>query len=236
MKYTLFTYRGIKGLRKIEETHTVTPFVFSETLKELKKKRNSCIEITALVYFLRTTPDNRYSAYINLREMTDQTTIVVEESVAQEALSIFPLLFDKTEKMNDPDPVEEAQNDEPVLLTRHPVYTYDNSSQLDKIIVYTKEKKIPLATFSQASGTARNEFERFNRSTDLALMDLTSVSYAIENNKNLIYLVETFLNVFPNIRIICTTSQVDNLIEYFPLYIYGQRTIKDILPELDEFG
>ena len=67
-------------------------------------------------------------------------------------------------------------------------------------------------------------------------MDLTSVSYAIENNKNLIYLVETFLNVFPNIRIICTTSQVDNLIEYFPLYIYGQRTIKDILPELDEFG
>ena len=91
MKYTLFTYRGVKGLRKVEETHTVVPFVFAETLKELKKRPNSCIEITALIHFLRTAPDNRYSAYINLREMTDKTTIIVEESIAQEALSIFPL-------------------------------------------------------------------------------------------------------------------------------------------------
>ena len=236
MKYTLFTYRGVKGLRKVEESHTVVPFVFAETLKELKKRPNSCIEITALIHFLRTAPDNRYSAYINLREMTDKTTIIVEESIAQEALSIFPLLFDKVEKLNDPDPIEESQNDGPFLLIRHPVYTYDNSSQLERIIEYTNEKAIPLATFSQASGNARNEFEKFNKSAELALMDLTSVSHAIENNKNLIYLVETFLNVFPNIRIICTSSQVDILIEYFPLYIEGQWPIKEILPEITELG
>ena len=135
-----------------------------------------------------------------------------------------------------PDPTKEDHDDAPAQLLRRPVYTYDNTAQLDKIIKYTNEKAIPLATFSQASGNARNEFEKFNKSAELALLDLTSVSLTIESNKNLIYLVETSLNVFPNIRIICTTSQVDNLVEYFPLYIEGQRPIKEILPELAELG
>ena len=93
MKYTLFTYRGLKGLRIVEKTHTVIPFVFAETSKQLKKKPDSCIEITALVYFLQVSSDNRYTAYINLREMTNKTVIIVDESVAQQALSIFDLLL-----------------------------------------------------------------------------------------------------------------------------------------------
>lgn len=234
MKYTLFTYRGLKGLRIVEKTHTVIPFVFAETSKQLKKKPDSCIEITALVYFLQVSSDNRYTAYINLREMTNKTVIIVDESVAQQALSIFPLLFDKTEKLDSYDIDEEVQYEEQTLLLRQPIYTYDNTAQLNMIIKYANEKAIPLATFSQASENARNEFERFNKSAELALMDLTSVSQAIENNKNLIYLVETFLNAFPNIRIICTTSQVDNLLKYFPLYIDGYRPVKDLLPGMGE--
>ena len=236
MKYKLYTYNGVRGLRKVEETHVVSPFVFSETQTLLKKKPDSCIDITALIYLIRVQPENRYPAFLNLREMNEETLVISDVHVADDALSFFPLIFSGAEMIGTPDPVKEDYDDAPTQLLRHPVYTYDNASQLDKIIEYTNEKAIPLATFSQASGNARNEFEKFNKSAELALMDLTSVSHAIENNKNLIYLVETFLNVFPNIRIICTTSQVDMLIEYFPLYIEGQQPIKELLPELTELG
>jgi len=236
MKYKLYTYRGVKGLRKVEETHIVLPFVFSETQTLLKKKPDSCIDITALIYLIRVQPENRYPAFLNLREMNEETLIISDVQVADDALSFFPLIFSGAEMIDVPDPTKEDHDDAPTQLLRHPVYTYDNAPQLDKIIEYTNEKAIPLATFSQASGNARNEFEKFNESAELALMDLTSVSHAIENNKSLIYLVETFLNVFPNIRIICTTSQVDILIEYFPLYIEGQRPIKELLPEITELG
>lgn len=232
MKYKLFTYKGVKGLRKVEETRDVLPFVFGETQKLLKKHPDSCIDITSLVYFIRVQPENRYSAFLNLREMNEKTLIISDSLVADDAISFFPLIFSGIEMLDAQDLTEEDYDDIPVKLIRHPVYTYDNASQLDKIIEYTNEKEIPLVTFSQASGTVRNEFEKLNKTAELALMDLTSVSYAIENNKNLVYLVETFLSTFSNIRIICITSQVDNLIEYFPLFIDGQRSIKEILPEI----
>ena len=236
MKYKLYTYNGVRGLRRVEETHVVFPFVFSETQTLLKKKPDSCIDITALIYLIRVQPENRYPAFLNLREMNEETLIISDVQVADDALSFFPFIFSGAEMIDVPDPTKEDHDDAPAQLLRRPVYTYDNTAQLDKIIKYTNEKAIPLATFSQASGNARNEFEKFNKSAELALLDLTSVSLTIESNKNLIYLVETSLNVFPNIRIICTTSQVDNLVEYFPLYIEGQRPIKEILPELAELG
>ena len=232
MKYILFTYKGVKGLRKVEETRVVLPFVFGETQTLLKEQPDSCIDITALVYLIRVQPENRYPALLNLRNMNEKTLIITDSVVADDALSFFSLIFSGAEMIDDPDLAEEDCDDPPARLVRHPIYTYDNALQLDKIIEFTNEKAIPLATFSQASGNARNIFEKFNKTAELALMDLTSVSYAIENNKNLIYLVETLLSAFSNIRIICTTSQVDNLIEYFPLFIKGQRPIKEILPEI----
>ena len=232
MKYKLYTYSGVSGLRKVEETHVVFPFVFSETQTLLKKTPDSCIDITALIHLIRVQPENRYSAFLNLREMNEKTLIISDIQVADDALLFFPLIFSGANPIDDSDPAQEDCDDVPVRLVRHPIYTYNNVSQLDKIIEYTNEKAIPLATFSQASGDARSEFEKFNKTAELALMDLTSVSQAIENNKNLIYLVELFLSAFPNIRIICTTSQVDNLIKYFPLYIDGQCSITEIIPEI----
>lgn len=115
---------------------------------------------------------------------------------------------------------------------RQKIYTYNNAEELDAIIQYTTEANIPIATFSRANSELHKEFERFNRSSALAILDLTSVSYAIEDNKNLIYAVEQFFGNFPNIRAIAQTAQVDNLLRFFPLFFDGQKPVCELLPDL----
>ena len=105
-----------------------------------------------------------------------------------------------------------------------------------KGLVYDETNDIPIATFSRANGELRKEFEKFNNSSKLALLDLTSVSYAIEDNKALIYALEQFLSIMPNIRVIAQTAQIDVLLKYFPLFLDGQEPVCKLLPDLSGLG
>lgn len=67
-------------------------------------------------------------------------------------------------------------------------------------------------------------------------MDLTSASYAIEDNKALIYVLEQFLSIMPNIRVISQTAQIDVLLKYFPLFLDEQEPICKLLPDLSSLG
>lgn len=107
---------------------------------------------------------------------------------------------------------------------------------MDTIIRYAETNDIPIATFSRASGELRKEFEQFNKASQLAILDLTSVSYAIEDNKALIYALEQFLSILPNIKVIAQTSQIDVLLKYFPLFLDGQESVCKLLPDLSGLG
>ena len=85
MKHTLYTYRGLSDLRRIEEVHKIVPFIFQETLNSLQDNPQMCLDITALIYFIRVHP----SAYMNLRAITEETTVIVDEEVASEAILLF---------------------------------------------------------------------------------------------------------------------------------------------------
>lgn len=119
---------------------------------------------------------------------------------------------------------------------RKKIYRYNNVEELDRIIFYAKINDIPIATFSQANGELRKEFEQFNKSSEEALLDLTSVSYALEDNKTLIYALEQFLAIMPNIRIIAQTVRIDVLLRYFPLFLEGQESIGKLFPDLSDIG
>ena len=129
---------------------------------------------------------------------------------------------------------EEAHEFKP--YPRQKIYKYNNAQDLDIIIRYAETNDIPIATFSRASGELRKEFEQFNKSSKLAILDLTSVSYAIEDNKALIYALEQFLSIMPNIRVIAQTSQIDVLLKYFPLFLDGQEPVCKFLPDLSGLG
>lgn len=230
--HTLYTYKNTEQLREIQDKYDVHPFVFGETLEQLKIDSEACVDITALIYLLRSNPENLHSAYINLREMDENTTVVVHESISVEALDRFSNLFFQTEPLIAEDDQDDENSESKPIFSRNAVFTYDNVDSLNAISEYAKKKDIPLVTFSQANDL-RKEMDKLNKAQELVLMDLTSISYAIENNKNLIYLVETLLNIYNNIRIIIQTKQADVLIEYFPLYFEGQEKITKLLEDIE---
>lgn len=234
--FTLHTYGSIAELRKIQREKEVIPFIFAETKDKLESAPDICIDISALIYYLQVEKNNRYSAYLNLREMTDETVVIIEKSLADDALSYWPYLFSDSEPFFEPVDKNQTENEQSasaVEYIRQPIYIYNNVSDLNAIIEYANASHIPIATFSCASGDMRAELEKFNQTAELALLDLTSVAYAIEGNKNLIYSVEMFLNLFSNIKIIAMTSQIDKIIKYFPLYVESQESINVLLPDLE---
>ena len=238
--YTLYTYCGINELRRIQDERDVYPFAFERTKDMLDCNSDVCIDITALVYLLQTYKHNILTVQANLQEMTENTVVIVDEVLAESALKFLPFLFyeckeyyRKTEKR------EEAESSDVFDIhhcSRRPIYKYNSFSDLDEIIRYTTFNNIPISTFASASGELRGEFEQFNRSAKMALLDLTSLSYAIEDNKNYIYILELFLTCFPNISIIAQTSQVDVLLKYFPLFFEDQEPIHKLLPEISNIS
>lgn len=231
--FTLYTYRNILELRQIQQENDVIPFVFVETKDLLEETPETFIDISALVYFLRINKSDCYAAYLNLREMTENTKVIVEEVLAEDVLSLFPYLFSSYKPYFEPNGQQESEENAPVGgYPRQAIYTYNNVNDLNSVIDYANANNIPIVTFSRVFGDMRAELEKFNQSVKLALLDLTSTAYAIEDNKNLIYSVELFLNQFPNVKIIALTSQIDKIIKYFPLYIEDQEPIYNLLPDL----
>lgn len=94
--HTLFTYRNLGELRRIQEKQEVFPFAFGDTKKQIKASPKITIDISALVYFLQIEKSNILSVYINFIGMTNETVIIAEESVSQSAMEILPFLLSNT--------------------------------------------------------------------------------------------------------------------------------------------
>ncbi|MFW3331263.1 AAA family ATPase [Aerococcus viridans] len=232
--YTLYTYKNVTELREIQQEKDVISFVFGEALELLEDESNVCIDITSLVYFLRTNNHNIYLAYINLREISEETMIIVEQKLAESVIEFFPHIFScHVPFLKVDEELIDDNSSATFVHSRKPLYTYYNGDDLNVIIGYATENNIPITTFSQANGNFITELEKFNLTSELAFVDLTSIIYAIEDNKNLIYLVEIFLNQFSNVTIIGLASQTDKLLKYFPFYIENAKPLKELLPKLD---
>ena len=74
--HTLFTYRNLGELRRIQEKQEVFPFAFGDTKKQIKASPKITIDISALVYFLQIEKSNILSVYINFIGMTNETVII----------------------------------------------------------------------------------------------------------------------------------------------------------------
>ena len=235
MNHILLTYRNLKELRKIQKEREVSVFLFGETMDMLNSRSDVCIDITGLIHFLLVNKNNIEPTYINFANMTEDTVVIAEETVAASAIELLPLLFSGYKFYFGENEREEHASEEVYEYKpypRHKVYTYANAESLEIIIKYAEDCDIPIATFSQANGELHNSFEQFNKAAELALLDLTSVAYAIEDNKALIYALEQFLHCMPNISVIARTTQVDLLLKYFPLFFEGQDPIYKLIPDL----
>lgn len=237
--HTLLTYRNLAELKKIQEEREVFIFKFLETKKMIDAYPDVCIDISALVYYLQVNKNDIQAVYINFSGMMEDTIIIVEEVIAEKALELLPFLFSDTESYFFEEKKDEFEQEifpDFKPYPRQKIYKYNGAEDLDQIIQYSTEQNIPITTFSRANGELRKEFEQFNKSAELALLDLTSVSYAVEDNKNLIYALELFLNSLPNIKVIAQAARVDVLLKYFPLFFDGQDPVSKLIPDLCGLG
>lgn len=235
--YSITVYRNLEELRKIQDEREVNPFIFGNTKDNIECCPEICIDISALIHLLLTNKSNIESAYMNLANMTEDTLVIVEENLTDKVLELLPLLFDDYNYYFEEDDGKTTKCEEAVKYkpySRQKIYQYNNAQDLNKIVRYAEVNNIPIATFSRANGDLEKEFEQFNSSYKLAILDLTSMSYAIEANKALIYLLEQFLNNMPNIKVIAQTKQIDILLKYFPLFFDGQEAMCKLIPELSD--
>lgn len=237
MYYTLFTYKNLEEIKEIFSKNEVLQFEFLKTLELLNDNPNCIINITNLVYFLDVNKGNIYPAYTNLCEMTNETKVIVQEDLSQLTLELFPELFDNIEPFLKKNEDNEISTGETVSLEhtkRGNIYYYHTQNDLEVIFNYANDNNIPFSNFSSANSNLRSELEKFTKFTPFALIDLTSIAYIIEDNKNIIYTVELFLNQFPNTKIISNFKQTDKLLKYFPLYIENALPISSIIPSIED--
>lgn len=237
--HILFTYRNLAELRKIQNEREVFTFVFGNTKNMIDACPEVCIDISALVYYLQENKSNIFPAYNNFLNMTEDTIIIAEETIANGALTLLPFLLSDAEtyfveEQGEGSAQKIVQSYKP--YSRQKIYRYNTAEDLSQIIQYSSERNIPIVTFLQEIVELRKEFDQYNKSAELILMDLTSFSYAVEDRKSLIYELEIFLGSLPNIKVIVQTSQVDVLIKYFPLFFDGQEPVNKLLPDLPSLG
>lgn len=229
-RYKIYTYNGQNELDRIISERDVELCIFGEIGEQLKDEKEICIDITSVVMLSDNNLANIYLAYENLRNIGEQTLIIIQEEWADRALELLPLLFDTKERYFQ----DEGKNDSNAIKRyRKKIYTYTGEKELQEIKKYTDKKNIPLITFADMNGDIKEELQKLDEQEKLVIMDMTSVLYAIEGNKSLIYCVEQLINIYRNIQIILEKTQVEYVLKYFPLYCDGVERITQLFEDIE---
>ena len=229
----LKTYRNIEELRNIQSKNTVYQFVFLEIRDILKENSNVFIDISSLVYYLHNFKNDIYPASTNFIDAKEDTTIIIEEIIASDAISFFPYIFDYHEPFFNIDESVIITKDT-LSITTHNIYFYNHYSDLDIIMNYANKNNMLLITYSNFSENF-GYFNELQKLYKLVLFDITSIVVSIEDNKSLIYHFECLLNKISknsNIKFLINISCSDNLIKYFKLYFYEPIPLNDLFPNI----
>lgn len=129
MNHTLFTYRNLEELRKIQEEREIFAFIFGETKDMLDSCSEVCIDISALVHFLLTNKNNIEPTYINFTSMSEDTVVIAEAAIAESAMELLPLLFSDYKCYFEEDGEENSSSEETHEFKPYPMdcpYFQDN--------------------------------------------------------------------------------------------------------------
>lgn len=231
----LYAYSSISEVKAIAVDRSIYSFVFQETKELLERNPNIVLDITSLIYYLQANPRDSLPAYVNLKEMTDETLVVVKSELADEALEIFYMLFESVKFLTA---IEEKTDNASIQTGINPIkrkslYVYSGNQDVEKLILYTTSHEIPLITFSQAAEDKLNKLEFYYQVKPMVLIDFTSICYALENNKSNLYTIEVFLNHYRNAVVIIQSDLAQTMIDYLPLYFEKKEAVFNILPGIE---
>lgn len=226
----IFVYRNSEELRKYTSSskQSVLNFGFGRTQSELRDDPNVTIDITSMVNHVKAFPGDQINAEVNLDAMEEETTILVRKSCANDAMELFPYYFGKMKYLYEVDIKEKVIT----TIQERTIYTYVNNEDLVALRDYCKEKQIHVLSFPTANRILTADIEQTNAAMK-KVIDLTSLAFAIEDNKNILYLSEQFFTMEENVIYIVKTEKADKILEYYPLYFVKQDIIENLFPDLN---
>lgn len=227
----LLVYRDSDELRSFikKEKRQVIRFEYLETHGKFPSKKNSIIDITSMVYRVNAFAGDVMVAGINLDSLDDKVTIIARDNCADNAIELFPYHFSNKRYIYEKDKEEEQIFN---MAPEKTVFTYANSSDLFALRDYCKKKGIQLLSLPAANDILPTIFEQVNGAMEL-LIDLSSMAYAIESNKSILYWSEQFFTKYKNANYMVITKKADTILEYYPLYFSQQKHIEDLYAGLE---
>lgn len=237
----LYTYRNREEFERLynelsSQGQKLHPFIYQETKTLIEENSDLTIDISLMVEAVRVNRHDRFAAHYNLIGLDNDNRVVIQEELADLALTLFSLIFKAVKPL-----YKYVENDTvpPAVTERKTLYTYKNTAQLDLIMDYTTQKNIPFFSFNQANKKHNSEMEELDNSSVPPIVDITTmIRAALSNNAHILFLFEQMIGLLSNTKFIVQKNSAEDILDNLPLYFLKQVSITDIYPELgiDDFS
>ena len=230
-RFTLHTYENNSEFNKIyeeleREGGRVYGFNFDETGSLLEDEEEITIDISALVENVRLNPMARQPAIQIFNDLHGDCRIIVRSDLANDAMSFFNLIFDDIEQVYDQEDIDDE--DGLIPFERKNIYTYKDGLQLEKIIDFADENRIPFTNFTKLSGPKNEKYRLISTKEKRAIVDITTVARALQN-LDIVYLVEQFFETFHFYDAIIREDIADEALETYQLLFSSKKPVSELL-------
>ncbi|MCE7700179.1 MAG: AAA family ATPase, partial [Methanobacterium paludis] len=157
--------------------------------------------------------------------------VLVKSDLVDQTMEYFYEVFDKIELLYEKDdPIDIEDNLIP--FKRKILYTYKESLQLDNIIEFADNNRIPFANFSILNGPEQKKFKLLCNEEKKVILDITSVVTSSIKEHELIYLVEQALEPFPYYDAIIRENIADDTLDLYRSLFSSKKPVNELLKEI----
>lgn len=230
-RFTLYIYENNDEFNKIYEEieskeDRVHGFNFEETGILLEDVKEVTIDISALVENIRQNPMARQHAIQIFNDLHEDCRVIIRADLADDALSYFNLIFNNIEHVYDQEDI--SVEDSLIPFERKILYTYKDGLQLEKIIDFADENRIPFTNFTKLSGPENDKYRLVSSDEKRTIVDITTVARALKNG-DIIYLVEQYFETFPYYDAIIREDIADESLETYQLLFSSKKPVSELL-------
>ena len=236
-RHTIYTYKNNeeyeRRYKELEEQgEEIYNFESDSTDELLANDPEITIDISALISAVSQNLGAIQNGIYNLRYLDEHSQVIVKSDLADLAISYFYMLFDEVEPLYD-DEEEETEENNIIPFKRKILYTYQNNSQLDKIIDLVNKNEIPFTNFVKYNGIDNKNFNLVSSSKKDAIVDITSLTNVVVKNPENIFIFEQAMQYLPYYNAIVSDNMVDKALESFNFLFSSKKPITELLNDLE---
>lgn len=181
---------------------------------------NKIIDITDLITYLMQERSHVYHIRLRLQQLDNSTKLIIAEQYKNNALNIFPLIFDEAIPIYNIDETKRILEKN----VRHKIYYYDYE-QFNAIEKECEKQNIILSNFASI-----NMIKNYENRT---IIDITSALQSMKGAEHIIYLLEQYFSTINNNTIIIVdVNELDNVKKYLRLTFSEYLSISQLFENI----